>query len=67
MNRDFVDRLFTMSTSGTLDSILREQGLSGLSALANEWGYLAVRGILDIEKEIGADTKDGTRWNARTD
>jgi hypothetical protein len=66
MNGSFVDDPFTMSTSGTFDSIRRKPVRIRASAFANERGGLAVAGIFEVKKEIGANTMHGTRWNSRT-
>jgi hypothetical protein len=66
MNGSFVDGPFTMSTSGTFDSIRRKRGRIRTSAFANERGGHAVGGIFEVKKEIGANTVDRTRWNSRT-
>jgi hypothetical protein len=63
MNGSFVDGPFTMSTSGTFDSIRRK---IRTSPFANERGCLAVGGMFEVKKEIGTNTIDRTRWNSRT-
>jgi hypothetical protein len=66
MNGSSVDGPFTMSTSGTFDSIRRKQHRIRTSTFANERCGLAVGGILEVKKEIGANTIDRTRRNSRT-
>jgi hypothetical protein len=65
MNGSFVDGTFTMSTSGTFDSIRRKQGRIR-RAFADERGGLAIGGIFDVKEEIGANAIDRTRWNSGT-
>jgi hypothetical protein len=66
MNGSFVYGPFTMSTSGTFDSIRRKQDRIRTGTLTNERGSLAIGSVFEVKKEIGANTIDRTRWNWRT-
>jgi len=52
-----------MGTSGTFDSKRWEQGFD---SFADERSRLAIGGVFEIEKEIGADTKYGALRDAGT-
>jgi len=54
-----------MGTSGTLDSIRRENH-GRFRAFTNEWSCFAIGGVFKVEKEIGADTEYGALGDAGT-
>jgi hypothetical protein len=62
MDGCFIDRVFMISTSGTLDSIGREYGLC---TSADKCRSLTIGGIFEVEKEIGTNAKNSARWYPR--
>ena len=64
MDGSLVGRSLIMGTSGSFDSICGEQDRRGLYTLTNERSCFAIGSVLEIEKEIGTNTKDGALGNA---